>query len=114
MRNTQQFPIEVQTGWVDYSPALRYHTSQRIRSRLAEFAPRIRSITVRMSDDAPHNTAQRRCDIEALTTDAGPIAASSVGVELFTLVERAVDTVVEILRQRIGGEPRREHRQRVA
>jgi hypothetical protein len=115
MRNgQQQFPVEVRTSWVDYSPALRYHASQRIRSRLSEFASHIRSITVRISDDEPHHTAQRRCDIEVMTTDAGAIAASSVGVELFTLVERAIDTVVEILRQRTGGEPHRGLRHGVA
>ena len=115
MRNTQQqFPIEVRTGWVDYSPALRYHASQRIRSRLAKFAGLIRSITVRFSDDEPRKTAQRRCDIEVMTTGAGPISGSSVGVELFTLVERAVDRVVEALRHRTSDEPGRELRQRIA
>ena len=115
MRNDQhQFPIEVRTGWADYSPALRYHASQRIRSRLAESAALIRSITVRFSDDEPLTAGQRRCHIEVTTTHAGPISGSSVGVELFTLVERAVDAVVEILRQHTSGEPHRALRRRIA
>ena len=115
MRHAQQrFPIDVRTGWVDYSPALRYHASQRIRARLAEFASQIRSVTVRISDDEPHKTAQRCCEIEVMTTHSGPISASSVGVELFTLVDRTVDRVVEILRQRTSGEPHRELGQRIA
>ena len=100
MRTDQQpFPIDVRTGWVDYSPALRRHASQRMRSRLAEFASQIRSVTVRISDDEAHTIAHRRCDLEVMT-HAGPISASSVGVDLFALVDRALDTVEEILRQR--------------
>ena len=72
MRHAQQrFPIDVRTGWVDYSPALRYHASQRIRARLAEFASQIRSVTVLISDDEPHKTGQRCCEIEVMTTHSG-------------------------------------------
>ena len=38
-------------------------------------------------------------------THAGPISASSVGVDLFALVDRALDTVEEILRQRTATHP---------
>ncbi len=109
----QQFPIEVRTGWVDYSPALRDHASERIRSLLAEFAPQIRSVTVQISNDPAQSAAQRRCDIE-VTTDSGPIAASSVGAELFTLVERAVNAVVDVLRQRSSGKQDGLLRRRIA
>lgn len=115
MRDAQEsFPIDVRTGWADYSPALRHHASQRIRSRLAGVASEIRSVTVRISNDDPRNTAQRRCDIELIPTHAGPISGSSVGVELFTLVDRAVDAVMDMLRQRRGTVPRGERRQRIA
>ena len=110
----QQFPIEVRTGWVDYSPALRYHASQQVGARLARFAGLIRSVTVRFSDDAPGTAAQRRCDIDVTTRDGGPISGSSVGVERFTLVDRAVDAVVELLRHRTSHGPGRELRQRMA
>lgn len=115
MRHEQhRFPIDVRTGWVDYSPALRYHASQRIRSSLADFASRIRSVTVRISDDEPHEPTQRRCDIAVMTTHAGPVSASSVGVNLFMLVDRAVDSVMEMLRHRASAEPHSEMRQRIA
>ena len=109
----QPFPIDVRTGWVDYSPALRRHASQRMRSRLAEFASQIRSVTVRFSDDEAHTTAHRRCDLEVMT-HAGPISASSVAVDLFALVDRAVEIVVEELRLRPSAQTHTELRRRIA
>ena len=115
MRNSQQpFPIDVRTGWVDYSPALRHHASERVRSRLTEFASQIRSVTVRCSGDEPQTIAHRRCEIEVTTTHAGPISASSVGVNLFALVDRAMEIVVEKLRQRPNAQTHRERRRRIA
>ena len=115
MRNGQQpFPIDVRTGWVNYSPALRHHASQRVRSRLAEFASQIRSVTVRCSGDEPQTIAQRHCEIEVATTHAGPISASSVGVDLFALVDRAVEIVVENFRQRPSAQTHAERRRRIA
>lgn len=115
MRKSQQsFPIDVRTGWVDYSPAIRYHASQRIRSRVAEYASLIRSVAVRMSADEPSQMSHRRCDTEVMTVRASPIAASAIGLDLFNLVDGTVDTVVELLRQRTSAESHRERRQRIA
>jgi hypothetical protein len=110
----QQFPVHVRTGWTDYSPALHDHATQRVASRLAGFAPQIRSVIIRIADDASHHARQRRCDIEVVTTHAGPIAASSVGVNPFRLVDGAVDTVFELLRQHSRTQPQGELRQRIA
>ena len=99
---------------MDYSPAFHYYASQRIRSRLAAFASQIRAVTVRISQDEPHTTAQRHCEIEVMTTHAGQVSASSVGVKLFTLLDRAVDSVVDVLRQRARAESQSESRQRIA
>lgn len=101
MRNSQQpFPIEVRTGWGDYSPALRHHASQRVAARFAEFSSRIRSVTVRCSDDDPQTGARRRCDIEVMTTHAGAITAAAAGEDLFELIDQASKTAAGILRQR--------------
>lgn len=115
MRNSPTpFPIDVRTGWVDYSPALLDHTSQRARSRLSRFASCIRSVTVRIANAEPHNSNHRRCHLEVITTDAGPISASTVGVDLFTLVDRTVDTVAEIVRERLNGVPDSTRHRRIA
>ena len=115
MRHAQQrFSIDVRTGWVDYSPALRHHAGERIRASLAEFASQIRSVTVRIWNDEPHHPTQRRCEIEVMTTHAGPISGSSAGTELFGLVDRAVDAVVETFGQRTSDRPLRELHRRIA
>jgi hypothetical protein len=115
MRNTQPpFPIDVRTGWVDYSPAFHYYASQRVRSRLADFTPRVRSVTVRVSDDGLHDIADRRCEIEVLTKQVGLISASPVGADLEALVDRAVESVVQMMHQRLRAEPSSEPFQRIA
>ena len=107
---TPSFPIAVRTGWVEYSPAFHSYASHRVRSRLAGFATQISAVTVRVSDDELRDAAARRCEVEVVTRHAGPISASSVGVDLFTLV----DSVVEMLRKRPRVEPSSELRQRIA
>ena len=109
-----RFPISVRTGWIDYSPAIRYHALQRARSRMAAFAPQIRSVAIRISQDELHTGAQRRCDIEVITADAGPISASLVGVDLFRLVDGSVATIVAMLRARTAVRPQDELSQRIA
>jgi hypothetical protein len=115
MRDSQTpFPIDVRTGWVDHSPALLDHTSQRVRSRLSRFASCIRSVTVQIADAEPHNSNHRRCHLEVITTDAGPISASTIGVDLFTIVDRTVDTVAEMVRERLNGVPDSARHRRIA
>ena len=115
MPNSEQpFPIDVRTGWVDYSPALLHHASHRIRSRLAELTSEIRSVVLRMSDAKPHDSTRRRCHVEVMTRNAGPISASTVGVDLFTLVDGTVDRVAEMLGERLGAVPTSDLRQRIA
>lgn len=110
----QLFPIDIRTGWVDYSPALRYHASQRVRSRLAGFAPQIRSAIVQFLDEDPQTPEQRRCEIKVTTADGIAVTASASGAELFTLVERALDGVVSAMRQRKRLDARPELHQRIA
>jgi hypothetical protein len=114
MHNTQhRFPIHVHTGWADYSPALHYHAAQQIRSRLAAFGSEIQSVTVRLWSDQPGELAHRRCEIDVMT-HAESFAVASVGVDLATLVDGAVDRAVTLLRQRTHPERPAETRRRIA
>lgn len=115
MPNSQQpFPIEVRTSWVDYSPALRHHAEQRLRSRLAAFASDIRSAVLRISDPEPHDSTHRHCYIEVMTRNAGPISASIVSDDLFAAVDSTVERIGEILQERVGAIPDSDRRQRIA
>lgn len=114
MRSAQRFPIHVWTGWIDFSPALRHHASERIRSLLEQTARRIRSVTVRISDADPHKPTHHRCDIDVVTTDAGVVSATSVGVDLFSLVDRTAETVLETLRAHASTSPYTELHRKIA
>lgn len=101
MRDTRfRFPVDVHTGWVDFSPALRYHASQEARARLAGFAATIRSVQIRISNDTPQDAAERRCDVQVSTTDAGAVTATTTGADLFAIVNSGLASVVETLHRR--------------
>ena len=103
MRDAQfRFPIDVHTGWVDFSPALRYHASEQARARLAGYASQIRSVSIRISDETPDDITGRRCEVQVSTTDAGPVTASATGEDLFAIVNHGLESVVERLHQRAG------------
>jgi hypothetical protein len=114
MPNTQQFPVDVHMRWTDYSPALRYHVSERVRSHLAEFASVIRGVGVRISDEEGQAAEHRRCRVEVITTHPNPISASAVGVDVFNLVNQTVDTVAQMLRRRFTAGSENELRRRIA
>jgi len=101
MRDTPfRYPIDVHTGWVDFSPALRYHAAEQARARLAGFAPQIRAVTIRISDDTPHDVSERRCEVQVSTAHAGAVTASATGPDLFAIVNCAIDDSVEALHRR--------------
>jgi ribosome-associated translation inhibitor RaiA len=98
MRDPQfRYPIDVHTGWVDFSPALRYHATEQARSRLAGFAPQIRAVSIRISDGMPDDVRARRCDVRVSTANAGAVTASATGADLFAIVNTALDGSVDAL-----------------
>ena len=104
MRETRfRYPIDVHTGWVDFSPALRYHATEQARARLAGFAPHIRAVTIRISDDRPDDVSERRCDVQVATANAGAVTASATGADLFAIVNSAIDDSVEALHRHTAG-----------
>lgn len=115
MRDTEsRVPVSVHTGWVDYSPQHRHYTSQQVRSQLAGFAHQIRSVTVRIDDESPSNVASRRCVIQVITAHAGLVSATAVGVDLFTVVDRALASVAQRLRDSANAQVHSEAARRVA
>lgn len=97
----QRFPVHVLTGWVDYSPAFHWETSQTLRSAVAGFESRIRSIVARIAEDEPHNPASRRGDVEVVMKPLGSFTVSSTGVDLDDLLDRMADAVRTRLKQAV-------------
>ena len=101
------FPVYLRTGWVDYSPALHWYAGQKVRSVLAGFASRIRSVSVRIADHDVHDVASRRCTIDVALKSGGVVTAESTGADLEALVDRTTESVFAQLRQRHARDPHR-------
>jgi hypothetical protein len=102
------FPVHLRTGWVDYSPALHWYAGQKVRSVLTGFAPRIRSVSVRIADHEAHDVASRRCTIDVTLKSGVVVSAESTGAALEDLVDRTLESIfAELHQHRRAGEPHR-------
>ena len=100
MQTTQQtFPVQVRTGWIDFSPALHWFATQRVRSALRPIASRVRAVTVRIADHEPHDPSTRLCAIDITLNPAGTISATSTGRNVCELVDLAIEATLEKLRE---------------
>jgi ribosome-associated translation inhibitor RaiA len=100
MQTAQQpFPVHVRTGWIDYSPALHWYATQKVRSALRSVASRIRAVTVRIADHEPHDPSTRLCAIDVSVKPTGTISATSTGRNVCELIDHAADAAVEKLRE---------------
>ena len=98
MQTTQHtFPIHVRTRWIDFSPALHWYATQKVRSALRPVASRVRAVTVRIADHEPHDPSTKLCAIDVALKPAGTIAATATGTNLCELVDRATAASVEQL-----------------
>jgi hypothetical protein len=98
MQTAQQpFRVQVRTGWIDFSPALHWYATQKVRSALRPVAARIRAVTVRIADHEPHDPSMRLCAIDVSLKPAGTISATSTGRSVCELVDRATQATLEKL-----------------
>jgi hypothetical protein len=93
------FPVHVRTGWIDFSPALQWYATQKVRSVLRPVASRVRAVTVRIADHEPHDPSTRLCAIDVILKSAGTISATSAGRNVYELVDRATEASIEKLRE---------------
>jgi hypothetical protein len=99
METTQHpFPVQVQTGWIDFSPALHWYAAQKVRSVLRPVASRVRSVTVRVADHEPHDPSTRLCAVDVSLRPTGTVSATSTGRNVSELVDRATEATLEKLR----------------
>ena len=91
------FLVHVRTGWIDFSPALQWYATQKVRSVLRPVASRVRAVTVRIADHEPHDPSTRLCAIDIGVKPAGTISATSAGRNVYELVDRAIEASLEKL-----------------
>jgi hypothetical protein len=97
-RTLQAFPVDVRTGWIDFSPSLHWHVTRTIISALGAFASRIRSVAVRITDHQPQNGTGRRCSIDVELKSGGRISSVAAGRDLYTPVHDAARAAAAQLR----------------
>jgi hypothetical protein len=98
MYTPQSFPVYVRTGWIDFSPALHAYVTRSVIGTLSPFASRIRSVTVRVADHEPHDSATRLCAIDVEVKPVGALLAVSTGRDVYQLIDQAANEVLEKLR----------------
>ncbi len=94
MQNPQHtFPVDVHTGWIDFSPALHWYATERLRSALAPVGSRVRSATVRIHEHEPHEREVRHCVVDVALQPSGTVSASCSGANLRALIDEATEAV---------------------
>ena len=102
MNRTQQpFPVNVRTGWIDFSPALHAYAITRVTSAFIVFSARIRSVAIRVTDHEPHDPATRLCAIEVELKPVGTLSATSTGRDVYESVDQATETILARLRGKL-------------
>jgi hypothetical protein len=94
------FPVNVQTRWLDFSPALRWHTARKVESSLQPFASRIRLVTVRITD-AGSDLVARRCLIQVVMHPRLFFSASAIAAGSYKSVDTAIARVRAIMDRRL-------------
>ena len=93
------FPVHVRTGWIDFSPMLHWYATHQVRSALRPVASRVRAVTVRIADHAPHDPSTRLCAIDVTLKPVGTTSATAVGRNVCELVDRAIEASLDKLRE---------------
>ena len=97
------FPVHVQTGWVDFSPALQWYAARTAESSLEPFATRIRSVTVRITD-VEGDLERRKCVIHAVLNPSGFVSESATGTDPYDSVNRAIARLRAAMPRRLAGD----------
>jgi ribosome-associated translation inhibitor RaiA len=100
----QAFPIDIHTGWVDFSPALHSHVTQTVGLRLERSAPLIRSIAVHIRSPRLSDLEARVCAIDVALNPSGSVSASATGTDLFEIVNRASERLRVELEQHVSAD----------
>ena len=108
------FPVQVRTGWRDYSPALRWYGAETLKAALETYASRIRSVSLRITDHDADGFDGKNCAIEVALEPFGSVSASCTGADLHHTVDCATERVLANLRRRIDAEAAAEPVARIA
>ncbi|HZP03047.1 MAG TPA: HPF/RaiA family ribosome-associated protein [Terriglobia bacterium] len=104
---------EIRTQNVRLSEALRDYIDRRLGLVLGRFAPRLRRLTVRLTDlNGPRGGVDKSCRLSASLIPQGKVLVSTTDVSLHAALDRAVErldrALVRALKRRYAVNGRRE------
>ncbi len=87
----------------DLTDAILGHVRRRLADGLSHYAPRLRGVTVRVSDvNGPRGGMDKRCHLEVTAPGVGAEYVDEVHADLYRAVDRAVARLRKQLAREFG------------
>ena len=87
----------------DLTTAILEHVQLRLNDGLAYYAPRVRGVTVRVSDvNGPRGGLDKRCRLEVSAEQVGDLRVEETDADLYRAVDRAVARLRRMLAREYG------------
>ena len=87
----------------DLTTAILEHVKRRLSEGLSYYAPRVRGVTVRVSDvNGPAGGVDKRCRLEIVAERVGDLRVEEVDRDLYKAVDRSVARLRRMLAREFG------------
>ena len=95
--------IDIQSQGFALTHALRDHADRRLKFALARAGPRIRHVTVRLSDvNGPRGGIDKCCRIQVMLNGLGGVMIEDTEADLYLAIDRAVDRAGRNVARRVA------------
>lgn len=87
----------------DLTDSILGHVRRRLDEGVSHYAPRLRLITVRVSDvNGPRGGTDKRCHLEVVSPEVGTICVDELDADLYRAIDRAVARLRRQLSREFG------------
>ncbi|GAA5165179.1 HPF/RaiA family ribosome-associated protein [Viridibacterium curvum] len=94
--------IEIQSGNLEMSDAIREHASRRATFALSRLSSRIRRVTIHLSDEnGPRGGVDKRCLVSVQLEGAPEAVVEDSGSDVYTLIDRALARAGRVASRRL-------------
>ena len=102
--------VSVRGRHLDLSEPLKAYAERRLLFSIGEFALRIGSIEVRVSDvNGPRGGVDKACDIAVVLPPFGRLVARAIDADAYAAVDRAASRIRSVLVRRLRHRSERRH-----
>ncbi len=87
----------------DLTSAILEHVKRRLDESVGYYAPRVRAVTVRVSDvNGPRGGEDKRCSLEVSADQVGDLRVEEIDRDLYRAVDRAAARLRRMLAREYG------------